>query len=73
MRYRNLGIVTVLVAGAAFARADLVDAFAGFDSVSEIGVSGLVSTYHDDTASNKSVTGPTTGNLRFLWPPCRWV
>ena len=62
MRYRTLGIVTVLVAGVAFARADLVDAFAGFDSVSEIGVSGLASSYHDDTSRNRSVTGDTTGN-----------
>lgn len=69
MRFRLLGIVTILITGTAFARADLIDAFAGFDSVSEIGVSGLTSSYHDDTAAGRSVSGDTTAySLPTLGP-----
>jgi len=43
------------------ATGDLIEQFAGFDAIWEVGVSGLQSSYYVDTKANQSVSGPTTG------------
>lgn len=45
------------------ARADLVGAFTGFDSVFEVGTSGLVSSYDADTRAGNPLSGATTSTM----------
>lgn len=71
MRTNLLTIVVVLVAAAPIARADLFQAFLGFDTVSEIGVSGLQSSYYSDTKINQPISGATTGSSLAVFGPDR--
>jgi hypothetical protein len=72
MRTTSLLLVsTVLCVAVGTARADLVSEFAGFDSVWEVGVSGLQSSYHADMLSGLPVSGPTTGNFLPVFGPDR--
>ncbi|MBP7746045.1 MAG: PEP-CTERM sorting domain-containing protein [Phycisphaerae bacterium] len=69
MRTNLLTILVVLVVAAPIARADLFQAFLGFETVSEIGVSGLQSSYYSDTKINQPLSGATTGtSLAVLGP-----
>jgi hypothetical protein len=56
-------VLTIAVACSPSAYADLLDVFAGFDAVWEVGASGLESSYYADTAAGLPVTGPTTDNF----------
>ncbi len=62
MRTRFLAILATLAAAAAPALAGLASQFAGYRSTSQIGVSGYQSSYHGDSAANRSVTGQTIAN-----------
>lgn len=72
--FRILSLVAIGATGQAV-QADLSTAFSGFETVNEVGVSGLTSSYHADTVNNLSVSGPVTsaslanfGPLRVEYP-----
>jgi len=62
MQRKTLTIIAVLASTAALAQADLIDAFADYNTIWEQGVSGLRSSYGADTRTNQAVTGPITGS-----------
>lgn len=63
MRCNPLLLVPVFFVCVAVAQADLVDIFADYDAVFEVGVSGLVSSYADATQGGNPISGfaPSTG------------
>lgn len=71
MRNYLIATVVILIGCTAAAHADLVDAFVGFQTIEEIDVSGLVSTYHTDTVAGHPVAGATTGNVLPVFGPER--
>lgn len=71
MRRNLLLISAILFAGVSIAPADLIDWFNGYDFVSEIGVSGLQSSYHADTQAGRPLSGTATANLLPSFGPDR--
>jgi hypothetical protein len=68
---KRIAVVAVVLAGVGIANADLIQAFADFNYTSEVGVSGLQSSYYTDTKANVAVTGPTTGSHLPVFGPDR--
>ena len=62
MRRNLLVVIGTLVVGGSLASADLIDAFAGYDTVWGVGVSGMQSSYYADTNAGVPVNGAHTGN-----------
>ncbi|MGD8451463.1 MAG: PEP-CTERM sorting domain-containing protein [Phycisphaerae bacterium] len=62
MRINLLSVLVVATLGTCLVQADLVNAFSGFDATWEIGVSGLKSSYYNDTAQGHPLSGPTISN-----------
>ncbi len=58
---RQLAWVAMVLVGVGVAQADLIQSFADFNYVAEVGVSGLQSSYYADTRGGHPVAGPTTG------------
>ncbi len=74
MRFRihvALGVIVCAVAVVPTVRADLANEFAGFTTVSEIGVSGLRSSYSADTIAGLPVSGPTVSQYLPAYGPAR--
>lgn len=71
MRINLLSVIAVVVLGVCFVQADLITEFAGFDTVWEVGVSGMQSSYHNDTAKGLPITGPTISNYFPVFGPDR--
>ena len=71
MRWKPLTFIVLLVGGAVVAQADLIDAFSGFETVSEIGVSGLQSSYYTDMKNSKPITGATVSSYLAELGPAR--
>lgn len=65
-----LAVATALL-GSEIAQANLVQKFSGFNTVWEIGVSGMKSSYAPDTANDAPVNGPTTGAYLPIFGPNR--
>lgn len=71
MRTSRWLVVAVVVGCTGFARADLIQQFTGFDSIWEVGTSGLRSSYYTDTKNNVPVSGATTANFLPAFGPQR--
>lgn len=71
MRFNFLLSIVSVAACGVVAQADLLDHFADYDVVEEIGVSGLVSTYHADTKNGSAVDGDITGDALAILGPAR--
>lgn len=71
MRTNRWLVVAVVVACTGIARADLIQQFTGFDSIWEVGTSGLRSSYDTDTKNNASVSGAMTANSLPTFGPQR--
>ncbi len=71
MRRNALLITTILFASTAFARADLVSMFHGYESVWGVGVSGQTSSYYSDVKAGATLDGATTGGSLPVFGPDR--
>jgi hypothetical protein len=66
---RQLVAYALIVLGAASASADFITEFSGFNSVNEVGVSGLQSSYFADTKAGLPISGPLISkNLATFGP-----
>ena len=66
-----LAVFAVLVLGSSWAGADFITEFSGFDSVNEVGVSGLASSYFGDTQAGLPVSGPLISQSLATFGPQR--
>ncbi len=71
MRKRHFLSIAAMGAMSFSASADLISAFGGFETINEVGVSGLRSTYHTDSVNNQSVTGPSISTSLSNFGPQR--
>jgi hypothetical protein len=71
MRTSILLVAAIALLGGGIARADLVQKYTAFDTVWEIGVSGLQSSYAADTMNAAPVNGATTGSFLPVFGPSR--
>ncbi len=71
MLTKPLALVAVVLGSVALAQADLVQTFADFNAVWEIGVSGLQSSYFADTKIGRPLTGPITSSALPVFGPNR--
>jgi len=71
MHTKLLALVAIVLGSVALAPADLIQSFADFNYVSEIGVSGLQSSYFTDTWNGQPVAGPTIGPQLPVFGPDR--
>lgn len=71
MRTSIILVVAATLLGGGIARADLVQKYNGFDTVWEIGTSGLQSSYSADTINAAPVNGTTTGSFLPVFGPNR--
>ena len=71
MRTSILLVIAIALLGGEIAQADLVQKYNGFNTVWEIGVSGLQSSYAADTMNDAPVSGATTGSFLPIFGPNR--
>jgi hypothetical protein len=71
MRTNRWLVVAVVVGCTGFARADLIEQFAGFSTIWEVGTSGLQSSYDTDTKNDRPVGGAMTANSLPAFGPQR--
>jgi hypothetical protein len=71
MRTSILLVVAVALFGASIVQADLVQKYDGFNTVWEIGVSGMRSSYSTDPVSDAPISGATTGSALPILGPNR--
>ena len=68
---KTLALLIVMVVGYNQTRADFITEFAGYETINEVGVSGLTSSYYTDSTGGVPLSGPTISTTLATLGPDR--